>query len=194
MQNKPENSKFIGNNIKILIDLCLLNIKHFSTEIDDEGITDWNLSKASAYLLCILVQFAPIEYIDILMKLISSNLISQDWRQKNEGLLIFGCVLESNFKDKIREILQNSLNGLFLLLGDQNVLVRRTTSWVISKCTELYPRVFDKNVISTLLPVFDKSFDDVNEVSINLLYALNNLIIANGDKETIKNNSKFTLI
>jgi importin subunit beta-1 len=118
------------------------------------------------------------------------NLSSADWKLKNESLLIFGCLLDSPYKDKIKDILQNSIAGLLKLLSDEVIYIRKTVSWVICKVTELYPRVFDKNILNTVVPILKNSLNDINYVAVNICYSFNNLIKILGDKETIKNNSK----
>ena len=120
---------------------------------------------------------------------ILENLSSPDWKLKNESLLIFGCLLDSPFRDKIKEILHNSIQGLLRLLSDESVFIRKTVSWVICKVTELYPRIFDKNVLNTVVPILKTSLQDQNYVAVNICYAFNNLIKSLGDRETIKNNS-----
>ena len=56
-----------------LVELILANIKKFSTSRDDDEINDWNLSKSSAYLLSLIVQFSKQELIDNLIGYVTSN-------------------------------------------------------------------------------------------------------------------------
>ena len=57
-----------------LLELILVNIKKFSISKEDDEINDWNLSKSSAYLLNLIVQFSKMELIDNLITYVTSKL------------------------------------------------------------------------------------------------------------------------
>ena len=105
-------------------------------------------------------------------------------------MLIFGCLLESNYKDDLKLVIKSSLSGLLTLLFDGNMFVRKTSSWVIVRITELYPKIFDKNNLNTFIPVLINALNDKNIVAINVCYAFINLLKNLGDKDTLRNTSK----
>jgi hypothetical protein len=114
---------------------------------------------------------------------------SNDWKQKKQGLLVLGCSLESNYKEEIRSVIKSSIEGLLNLLFDGNYSVRKTCSWVLVKLTELYPRIFDKKLLDTFIPVLINALQDKNGVSNNICVAVNNLCKELGDKDTVRNSS-----
>lgn len=74
LQGKEKNaiSNFIFDNHAELIKIILLNIGKINKEDDLE---EWNLSKASSYLLKIISQLTGVEVIDEMMVLIKGRYI-----------------------------------------------------------------------------------------------------------------------
>lgn len=68
---------YIEKYMNDLLELILSNIKKFSTNKDEDEVNDWNLSKSSAYLLSLIVQFSKQELIDQLIGYVTSNLLNK---------------------------------------------------------------------------------------------------------------------
>lgn len=191
LQGTPQYKGYVEKYTNAL-QLILANIKKFSTSDDDDEVNDWNLSKSSAFLLSLIVQMSKKELIDQLIEYVTKNLSSSDWKLKNESLLIFGCLLDSPYKDKIKDILHNSIGGLLKLLSDESSYIRKTVSWVICKVTELYPKLFDRAMLSSVVPTLRISLNDINYVAVNICYCFSNLIKTLGDRDTVKNSNAFS--
>lgn len=69
-----QSKGYVERNMSQLLELILINIKKFTVSKEDDEINDWNVSKSSAYLLSLIVQFSKIELIDNLISYVTSNI------------------------------------------------------------------------------------------------------------------------
>jgi len=70
--SKEKFSNFIYGNQNSLIEIILLNIGKINP---DDDLEEWNLSKASSYLLRIIVQLTGVEVLDKLLIIIRGKII-----------------------------------------------------------------------------------------------------------------------
>jgi hypothetical protein len=71
-KDKKDNYNFIFNNHMSLIEIILVNIGKVN---EDDDLEEWNLSRASSYLLRLIVQLTGVDVIDKLMLIIQGNLV-----------------------------------------------------------------------------------------------------------------------
>lgn len=99
---------------------------------DDEGIGEWNLRKCSAAALDVMaVQFEQ-ELLEILLPLLKERLFSEDWLQRESGILALGAIAEGCIAG-IQPHLPTLIPLLVNTLNDTKPLVRSIACWTLSR-------------------------------------------------------------
>lgn len=99
---------------------------------EDEAIGDWNLRKCSAAALDVMaVQFSQ-ELLEILLPLLKERLFSEDWLQRESGILALGAIAEGCIAG-IQTHLPTLVPLLVNTLKDPKPLVRSIACWTLSR-------------------------------------------------------------
>lgn len=173
-----------------LIELIFANINPVDEEEEEHEV--WSLSKASTYILHLLVEVIDEQSMDNILKYIESNINSDEVSLKNTCLLLLvGCCTTSLFKVKMQNSIKNHLNKIVQMLFDRNESVKKNSSLLLIKITKhLVKRdVFVPAIIEALIPMMMNALLSSNPVACNICQALNNLIRGLGDLETNKNSN-----
>jgi hypothetical protein len=175
--------------------------------------SEWSISKACAYILCLLIQLTDTTFLEKLLVYSEDNFFAQDEVRRYSSLIALSCCLETPHKDKISTLLSYNFKNFIKTLGDKSSLVAVTSSWLLCKITEYYAYIIEKSMLSEYLPLFMKIIkegtDDgyfkgeyeyleedlksdiifSSQVRINLCTVLLNLIKYYGDKNLNKNST-----
>jgi importin subunit beta-1 len=205
ISGQGKNFQIIKQCKSQLIEIMLDNIRKVSSEEiqslleQEHEERNWSIAKAAAYILCIIVQLTESSTLDTLLIYLERNYNSENEVNRHSALVVLGCCLESQFKEKLLEFLKINFKDLISTLSDSSKLVRVTASWLLCKITKLHPQIFEKSTLSTYIPMFSsfilngiqvgESYKKENHISINLCNALINIIIFYGDKKTLKNSN-----
>lgn len=99
---------------------------------DEDGVGDWNLRKCSAAALDVMaVQFNQ-ELLDILLPLLKERLFSQDWKERESGILALGAIAEGCIGG-VQPHLPTLIPLLVNTLNDPKPLVRSIACWTLSR-------------------------------------------------------------
>ena len=99
---------------------------------DEDGVGDWNLRKCSAAALDVMaVQFSQ-ELLDILLPLLKERLFSQDWKERESGILALGAIAEGCIAG-VQPHLPTLIPLLVNTLNDPKPLVRSIACWTLSR-------------------------------------------------------------
>ncbi|KDN42248.1 hypothetical protein RSAG8_06915, partial [Rhizoctonia solani AG-8 WAC10335] len=99
---------------------------------DDDLSTEWNLRKcAAAAVDVIAVRFGP-DLLQILMPHLRDRLWSQDWIQRESGILALGAMAEGCI-EAIEPYLPELIPFLINTLNDPKPLVRSITCWTLGR-------------------------------------------------------------
>lgn len=99
---------------------------------DDDGVGEWNLRKCSAAALDVMaVQFDQ-ELLEILLPLLKERLFSDDWLQRESGILALGAIAEGCIGG-IQPHLPTLVPFLNNTLKDPKPLVRSIACWTLSR-------------------------------------------------------------
>ncbi|KAB5593276.1 Importin subunit beta-2 [Ceratobasidium theobromae] len=99
---------------------------------DDDLSTEWNLRKcAAAAIDVIAVRFGP-DLLQILMPHLRDRLWSQDWIQRESGILALGAMAEGCI-EAIEPYLPELIPFLINTLNDPKPLVRSITCWTLGR-------------------------------------------------------------
>lgn len=99
---------------------------------DDDGVADWNLRKCSAAALDVMaVQFEQ-DILEILLPLLKERLFSQDWLQREAGILALGAIAEGCIAG-VEPHLPTLIPLLVSTLNDPKPLVRSIACWTLGR-------------------------------------------------------------
>ncbi|KAI8376232.1 armadillo-type protein [Radiomyces spectabilis] len=99
---------------------------------DDEFFSEWTLRKCSAAALDVLTSTYKDKVVHILLPLLNQNLFSQDWKERESGILALGAAAEGGV-DTIAPHLPQLMPYLLQSLNDTKPLIRSITCWAIGR-------------------------------------------------------------
>ncbi len=108
----------------------------------------------------------------------------------NEGILIFTAILDSIHVRHMENIVKNNFDNMLKFLFHENLILKKSASWFLLQVTDNYAKIFDRESLSSIIPVLINCLNDTNIIAINICSALVNLIRQLGDLNTVKNSSK----
>lgn len=182
--------KYFSTFYTQLIEIVLLFINS-SDEEDDS----WSMSKASAYVLHILVQVIDIDYMEKILKYIETGLPSEDLKLKNIALQLFAACCDTYaHKNRMFEFIFTHLNKIVKLLFHESFHIKKSSSLLISKITKSFSKsgLFDQKCLNVIIPSLISALNSPNKIAINVISALINLTKAVGDLETVKSTNNIS--
>ena len=123
--------------------LLKMIIYHLSNRKKSEG-DEWNLSKAAASLISNLSQCCDFEFIKKVVVFVGENLNNPDPKIRDSSILAFTSILETRFKENIREMIKSALDSILNMMNDSSREVKESTSWCIEKICEFHASAFLK--------------------------------------------------
>jgi hypothetical protein len=124
--------------------LLKMIIYHLMNRKKNEG-DEWTLSKAASSLISNLSQCCEYEFITKVVSFVGENLSHTDPKIRDSSILAFTSILETRYKDHIREITMNALDSILNMMNDSNKEVKESTSWCIEKICEFHTNAFLKD-------------------------------------------------
>jgi importin subunit beta-1 len=160
-----------------------------SASSEDDEDSDWTLSKASSYILHILVQVIDHELMEKILLYIDHNLPNEDLKFKNISLLLFaGCCDSLTHKNRLIDFITKHLNKVIKFLFHDSNTIKKSSSFLLVKITKYFGKsgLFDPHILSQVVPLLINSLPSPNKIAINICQSLMNLTKAVGDLDTIK--------
>ncbi len=179
------NKKYFSTYYTQLIEIVLLFIGSSEEDEDDS----WNMSKASAYVLHILVQIIDSELMGKILNYIEAGLPSEDLKLKNISLQLFAACCDTfSHKNRMYEFIFQHLNKVVKFLFHESVQIKKSSSFLLSKITKSFSKsgLFDASVLKSVVPIMINGFNSSNKIAINIISALINLTKSLGDPDTLK--------
>ncbi|KAI8146257.1 armadillo-type protein [Fennellomyces sp. T-0311] len=99
---------------------------------DDEFYSEWTLRKCSAAALDVLSTTYKCHVVVVLLPLLNHNLFSEDWRERESGVLALGAAAEGGMDD-IAPHLPQMMPYLIQSLNDTKPLIRSITCWALGR-------------------------------------------------------------
>lgn len=99
---------------------------------DEDAVSEWNLRKCSAAALDVMAVTFADELLEILLPYLKERLFSQDWLQRECGILALGAVAEGCIRG-IQPHLSTLVPFLINSLKDPKPLVRSITCWTLGR-------------------------------------------------------------
>ena len=115
---------------------CLLKQEDGQTE------EDWNLSTAASKCLVALAESVGNPIVHLIMPFVHKTIQGQTWREKEAGLMAFGCILGGPEPEEIQDTVAQAVPGLLTYMNDNNPQVSDTAAWVVGVVCEQFLDVF----------------------------------------------------
>ncbi len=188
-QVKPHRKYFTAFYTQ-LIEIILLFIS--PTEEEEEDSDTWTMSKASSYVLHVLVQVIDSEMMEKILLYIQSGIPSEEIKMKNICLLLFaGCCDTLSHRNRMHDYISKHLIKILKFVFHDSISIRKSASYLLTKITKYYGKsgLFDSEVLAQAVPMMINALPSSNEVSINIILSLINLTKSVGDQDTNKSSN-----
>jgi hypothetical protein len=183
------HKKYFSSYYPQLIEIILQFVSPVEEE-EEEDSADWSMSKASLYVLYILVQVIDSQMMEKIIKYIDNNISCEDTKVKNISLLLFaGCCNTMQHRSRINDIISKHLNKVLKLLFNESLMIKKSSSLLLIKITKHYGKsgIFDSFNLNSTIPLLINVFpSNSNKIVINVIQSLINLTKALGDLDTNK--------
>ncbi|XP_017494617.1 PREDICTED: importin subunit beta-1-like, partial [Rhagoletis zephyria] len=181
-QGRPPSrtSKFYAKGaLPYLVPLLLQTLTHQDEDADED---EWNPCKAASVCLILMATCTEDDIIAHTMPFITENISKEDWHLREAAMMSFGSILEGPSTAVLVPIVQQALPTVISLMRDQSVVVRDTTTWVLSKiCEQVSEVVLKPEVLKPVLDVLIEALKSEPRVAVNACWALNSLSEAAND-------------
>ncbi len=191
---KKSNRKYFQTYYKQLIEIILTNIT--PKEEDEEESDTWTYSKASSYLLHVMVQVIDYELMEQILKYIDIEIISENVSSKIIAILFFAvCCDTSTHKIRMHEFINSHLSKIINYLFYQNNLVKSSASFCLVRISKYFGKsgIFDSHTLNTVIPALINALPSKNKIAINICQSLIHIAKAVGDLDTKKNSNQMSI-
>lgn len=175
-QGRPPSrtSKFYAKGALQYLVPLLLNVLTQQDEDADED--EWNPCKASSVCLVLLATCTEDDIVPHVLPFITKNINDQDWHLREASMMAFGSILEGPSLGILVPIVEQAFRLVLNLMQDKSVIVRDTTTWVLSKiCEQVSEVVLKPEVIQHVLDALLAALKTEPRVAVNACWALNSL-------------------
>ena len=147
-ENEQGISKFTVNNYSQIASDHLLKMifHHLLNRKKGEG-DEWNLAKAAASLIANLSQCCPYEFIQKVVIFVGDRLNNPDSMVRDSCILAFTSIIETKYREDIREMIMNALESLLAMINDTSKEVRESTAWCLEKICEFHTSAIIKDSV-----------------------------------------------
>jgi len=148
---------------------------------------DWNTSKASCYLLVLLVQVCDIVIVETLIGEVKESIQSDNLYEKKKALLKLTCCLETSHQNLAFQLSVNYMKRLFnFARNDNSYEIKLVACKALSKLTKIVSPYFEANHLKDVIPALKDFLYVDNKIGISISICLNNIIKNVGDLKTSK--------
>eukprot|EP01100_Stratorugosa_tubuloviscum_P014734 TRINITY_DN8037_c3_g1_i1.p1 TRINITY_DN8037_c3_g1~~TRINITY_DN8037_c3_g1_i1.p1 ORF type:complete len:852 (-),score=411.08 TRINITY_DN8037_c3_g1_i1:39-2594(-) len=169
-QQKPFFN-LIKNVLKYLTPALLDSLKKQDENADEE---DWNLAMAAGNCLSLIATTVGDEVVQQVLPFIQQNFTSTQWRECESAITAFGSIMEGVTTQTIAPIIAQAMPGLVQYLQNQNMMVRDTAVWTITKISINHPQVFE-GVIQPIVTSLSNILSSEPRVAARVCWAFNNI-------------------
>lgn len=162
--------------------LVPLLLKMLTNQDEDADEDEWNPCKAASVCLILLSTCVEDDIIPCVMPFITENIRKDDWHLREAAMMSFGSILEGPSTHVLVPIVEQALLTVINLMHDPSVIVRDTTTWVLSKiCEQVSDVVLKPDTLKPVLDVLIEALKSEPRVAVNACWALNSLSEAAND-------------
>ncbi|KAL7424888.1 hypothetical protein Q5752_000574 [Cryptotrichosporon argae] len=136
----------------------------YDDDDDDEGAQEWNIRKCSAAALDVIAVRYGNDILSILLPLLEERVFSQDWKQRESGVLALGAIAEGCM-DGLEAHLPQLVPWLIDALKDKKALIRSITCWALGRYSSWIVAASKDNKETFFLPTLKGLLDMVLDVN-----------------------------
>ncbi|RKP25434.1 importin beta-2, partial [Syncephalis pseudoplumigaleata] len=104
-------------------------------EDEDDMMGEWNLRKCAAAAIDVMSNVFENDILDVLLPPIKEKIYSQDWKERESGILALGAIAEGCIEGMYPH-LPTVVPFLLQALNDSNPLVRSIACWTLSRYSD----------------------------------------------------------
>jgi importin subunit beta-1 len=170
-------SRFYAKGAISYLAPILLEILTKQDEHNDEE--DWTPHKAAGVCLMLLASCCCNDIIPFVLPFVELNIRSADWKYRDAAVMAFGSILEGPDATHLENIVQSGMPFLLELMKDQNMMVRDSVAWALSRICDAVPdAALNSANIENLLNALIENLDSEPRVATNVCWALSSLAVA----------------
>jgi len=172
---KPSSySRYYAKGALQLIMPVLLETLTKQEEHDDDE--DWTPHKAAGVCLMLLASCCTNDVVSHVMPFVEPRIVSPDWKQRDAAVMAFGSILEGPDSEVLQPFAQKGMPYLLNLMRDQNMGVRDSVAWAMSRvCDQIPEAALDPANIENLLNALIENLDCEPRVATNVCWAFASL-------------------
>jgi len=141
------------------------------------------------------VQVIDSEKVDKLLNYILTNFDNEEnLLLKNSTLLVFAAATDSSHKAKVWELVRIFFDKIFKTFEHENARIRKSATYLMLKATKNFGKNFNTAQVELILTKCIGMINHSNKNSVKICSIFSNIIKARGDPNTIKNDSKISII
>jgi len=170
-------SRFYAKGALAYLAPILLEILTKQESHDDE---DWTPHKAAGVCLMLLASCCSNDIIPFVLPFVEQNIRSTDWKYRDAAVMSFGSILEGPDAQNLENIVQQGMPFILELMKDQNMLVRDSAAWALSRICDSVPHAALNSAQNSenLLNALIENLDSEPRVATNVCWALSSLAVA----------------
>lgn len=154
-------------------------LQRLTEQKDCDDDDEWNPCKAAGVCLMLLSSCVSDDIIIHVMPFIDENIRSQNWQFRDAAVMAFGSIVEGSTQEKLKPIVEQSMNMFIQLLQDPNVIVRDTATWTIGRICESVPEaVITEAALQPLLEGLVVGLSAEPRVARNACWSLSSIAVA----------------
>lgn len=154
-------------------------LQRLTEQKDCDDDDEWNPCKAAGVCLMLLSSCVSDDIIIHVMPFINENIRSQNWQFRDAAVMAFGSIVEGSTQEKLKPIVEQSMNMFIQLLQDPNVIVRDTATWTIGRICESVPEaVITEAALQPLLEGLVVGLSAEPRVARNACWSLSSIAVA----------------
>lgn len=164
------NFQFIKQALPALVPMLVETLTKQEEDQDSEDNV-WSLNMAGGTCLGLVARTVGDDVVELVMPFVQENITKPDWRCREGATYAFGSILEGPSLEKLTPLVNMALNFMLNAMKDENIQVKDTTAWTLSRIFEFLhgpnveSPVITANNLAGILSVLQESIKDVPKVA-----------------------------
>jgi importin subunit beta-1 len=162
---------------------ALLKQEEFQTD------EDWNVSAAGGVCLQRFAQVLRNDVLQHVMPFVEGNVGQQNWRNREAGVMAFGCILDGPDTNSLGRVISQALPALLSYVdANQHPLVRDSTVWVIARIANFHAEVVLSQFLDDVVRTAATLMSDIPPIANKACSIIHNLCVELEEDESPQTN------